>query len=109
NGFGEHELLNDCDDDATCDEVAHQRNRRSEFIVVNPLPDVPLRYIDAFNEEYVDYSYETRQQVTQTQADAVTPAEDDTPVQEDYIATDETSYSYEDDFYSPYYEAFIAD
>jgi len=32
-GYGESQLLNECSDDIPCTEVAHQANRRSEFII----------------------------------------------------------------------------
>jgi outer membrane protein OmpA-like peptidoglycan-associated protein/tetratricopeptide (TPR) repeat protein len=32
-GYGESQLLNECSDEITCTEVAHQANRRSEFII----------------------------------------------------------------------------
>lgn len=35
-GFGETKLLNECGDGISCSEAAHQLNRRSEFIVLNP-------------------------------------------------------------------------
>ncbi|XLS29357.1 OmpA family protein [Flavobacteriaceae bacterium M23B6Z8] len=35
-GFGEQQLLNECGDGIECSENAHQLNRRSEFIVINP-------------------------------------------------------------------------
>jgi outer membrane protein OmpA-like peptidoglycan-associated protein len=34
NGYGESELVNDCDDSAICDEIAHQANRRTEFKIL---------------------------------------------------------------------------
>ncbi|MGB5315557.1 MAG: OmpA family protein, partial [Robiginitalea sp.] len=34
-GFGESQLLNECDGSVRCAGDQHQRNRRSEFIVVN--------------------------------------------------------------------------
>ncbi|MGB5654516.1 MAG: OmpA family protein, partial [Robiginitalea sp.] len=34
-GFGESQLLNECDGSVRCAEDQHQRNRRSEFIIVN--------------------------------------------------------------------------
>lgn len=33
-GFGENQLRNECADGVPCSEVAHQHNRRSEFIIV---------------------------------------------------------------------------
>ena len=33
-GFGESQLVNNCSDDVLCSEEAHQKNRRSEFIVI---------------------------------------------------------------------------
>ena len=33
-GYGEERLLNDCDGTVRCSSEEHQRNRRSEFIVV---------------------------------------------------------------------------
>jgi outer membrane protein OmpA-like peptidoglycan-associated protein len=33
-GFGETQLLNNCSDNIPCNEEEHQKNRRSEFIVV---------------------------------------------------------------------------
>ena len=35
-GFGESKLVNECGDGIDCSEAAHQLNRRSEFIVLNP-------------------------------------------------------------------------
>ncbi|WP_340201250.1 OmpA family protein [Ascidiimonas sp. W6] len=35
-GFGEQQLVNECGDGIECSESAHQFNRRSEFIIVNP-------------------------------------------------------------------------
>lgn len=34
NGYGESELVNDCDDSVICDENAHQANRRTEFKIL---------------------------------------------------------------------------
>lgn len=34
-GYGEERLLNDCDGSVRCTREQHQRNRRSEFIIVN--------------------------------------------------------------------------
>jgi len=34
-GYGERRLLNDCDSDSNCSEEEHQKNRRSEFRVVD--------------------------------------------------------------------------
>jgi len=34
-GYGEERLLNECDGTVRCSEEAHQRNRRSEFIIVH--------------------------------------------------------------------------
>ncbi|MFZ9030658.1 MAG: OmpA family protein [Robiginitalea sp.] len=34
-GYGEERLLNDCDGSVQCSSGEHQRNRRSEFIIVN--------------------------------------------------------------------------
>jgi len=36
-GLGEAELVNDCGDDADCNEEQHQLNRRSEFVVIGTL------------------------------------------------------------------------
>jgi len=33
-GFGETQLLNNCADNKLCSEEEHQKNRRSEFIVI---------------------------------------------------------------------------
>ena len=33
-GFGETELLNECDDGVNCSEEKHQSNRRTEFIIL---------------------------------------------------------------------------
>ncbi|MEO8934977.1 MAG: OmpA family protein, partial [Xanthomarina sp.] len=33
-GFGESKLVNNCANDVPCSEMEHQKNRRSEFIVV---------------------------------------------------------------------------
>ena len=33
-GFGESQLTNDCDDTTKCSEEKHQKNRRSEFIII---------------------------------------------------------------------------
>ena len=33
-GYGENQLLNNCADDVPCSEEEHQKNRRSEFIVI---------------------------------------------------------------------------
>jgi len=33
-GYGETQLLNECSDGVACSEVAHQLNRRSEFIII---------------------------------------------------------------------------
>jgi hypothetical protein len=33
-GFGETELVNKCSDGVQCSEAEHQKNRRSEFIVL---------------------------------------------------------------------------
>lgn len=33
-GYGESRLVNECDDDVRCSAEAHQRNRRSEFIIL---------------------------------------------------------------------------
>jgi outer membrane protein OmpA-like peptidoglycan-associated protein len=35
-GFGESKLVNECGDGIECSEAAHQLNRRSEFIILNP-------------------------------------------------------------------------
>ena len=32
-GYGETQLLNDCDDGVRCSAAEHQKNRRSEFII----------------------------------------------------------------------------
>jgi outer membrane protein OmpA-like peptidoglycan-associated protein len=34
NGYGESELVNECDDSAKCEENAHQANRRTEFKIL---------------------------------------------------------------------------
>lgn len=34
-GYGETQLVNDCSDGVPCSEEEHQKNRRSEFIIVN--------------------------------------------------------------------------
>ncbi|MBL7944211.1 MAG: OmpA family protein, partial [Flavobacteriales bacterium] len=34
-GFGESELVNECDDGVFCDEMRHEENRRTEFIVTD--------------------------------------------------------------------------
>lgn len=34
-GYGETQLLNNCADDVPCSEAEHQRNRRSEFIIIS--------------------------------------------------------------------------
>jgi outer membrane protein OmpA-like peptidoglycan-associated protein len=34
-GFGETQLVNGCSDDVPCSEADHQKNRRSEFIVLS--------------------------------------------------------------------------
>jgi len=33
-GYGETQLINGCDDNTDCTEVQHQRNRRSEFVII---------------------------------------------------------------------------
>ena len=33
-GYGETQLVNECADGVPCSEVEHQKNRRSEFIVI---------------------------------------------------------------------------
>lgn len=33
-GYGETQLVNNCSDDVPCSETEHQKNRRSEFIVI---------------------------------------------------------------------------
>ena len=33
-GYGETQLVNNCSDDVHCSEAEHQKNRRSEFIVL---------------------------------------------------------------------------
>ena len=33
-GYGETQLVNDCKDNVPCSEAEHQKNRRSEFIVL---------------------------------------------------------------------------
>jgi len=33
-GYGETQLLNNCENNATCSETEHQKNRRSEFILL---------------------------------------------------------------------------
>ncbi len=33
-GYGETELVNECKDNVPCSEVQHQKNRRSEFIIL---------------------------------------------------------------------------
>ncbi|OYU93455.1 MAG: hypothetical protein CFE21_20535, partial [Bacteroidetes bacterium B1(2017)] len=33
-GYGESELVNECDDSAKCEENAHQANRRTEFKIL---------------------------------------------------------------------------
>ena len=33
-GYGETQLVNNCSDDVPCSEAEHQKNRRSEFIVL---------------------------------------------------------------------------
>jgi len=33
-GYGETQLINDCSDGVSCSEIEHQKNRRSEFIVI---------------------------------------------------------------------------
>ena len=35
-GYGETQLVNDCDNNTKCSEAEHQLNRRTEFIVTNP-------------------------------------------------------------------------
>lgn len=35
-GYGETQLVNECSDDVNCSEAAHQLNRRTEFVIVNP-------------------------------------------------------------------------
>lgn len=34
-GFGETQLVNGCSDDVPCSEADHQKNRRSEFIILS--------------------------------------------------------------------------
>ena len=41
-GLGESELLNHCRDNVKCSERAHQLNRRTEFRVINVIPESPL-------------------------------------------------------------------
>lgn len=33
-GFGERQLVNNCDDSTPCKETEHQQNRRTQFIVI---------------------------------------------------------------------------
>jgi outer membrane protein OmpA-like peptidoglycan-associated protein len=33
-GYGESELVNECDDSVKCSEVEHQQNRRTEFKIL---------------------------------------------------------------------------
>jgi outer membrane protein OmpA-like peptidoglycan-associated protein len=33
-GYGETELVNECKDNVPCSEAQHQKNRRSEFIIL---------------------------------------------------------------------------
>ncbi len=35
-GYGEKELLNNCTDTVKCTELEHAKNRRTEFIIINP-------------------------------------------------------------------------
>ena len=35
NGYGETELLNNCNDEAACKEDQHQANRRTEFKILD--------------------------------------------------------------------------
>lgn len=35
-GYGEKQLVNECSDDVKCSEAAHQLNRRTEFVILNP-------------------------------------------------------------------------
>ncbi|WP_340201253.1 OmpA family protein [Ascidiimonas sp. W6] len=35
-GYGEEQLLNECNDTVVCAKEVHERNRRSEFIIINP-------------------------------------------------------------------------
>lgn len=35
-GYGETDLVNECENEVPCSEEAHQLNRRTEFVIVNP-------------------------------------------------------------------------
>jgi outer membrane protein OmpA-like peptidoglycan-associated protein len=35
-GYGETDLVNECENEVPCSEEQHQLNRRTEFVIVNP-------------------------------------------------------------------------
>jgi outer membrane protein OmpA-like peptidoglycan-associated protein len=36
NGYGETQLVNRCSNGVKCSEAEHQKNRRTEFVIINP-------------------------------------------------------------------------
>ncbi|MDT0295808.1 OmpA family protein [Mesonia ostreae] len=69
-GYGETQLINDCDNNTDCSEEEHQMNRRSEFIILNEneTPQEMRKGIAVRSSENVDTKRHTSEKMMTTDA-----------------------------------------
>lgn len=71
-GYGEKKLKNECRDHIDCDELAHQRNRRTEVRILKSPAGYTIEYLDnqpevvSTREEYLKYLRESKNRVSES-------------------------------------------